>query len=199
MAWIKVIEVDKATGKLKELYDQIKTPNGHVDNIMKIHSLRPQTLIGHLSLYKAVMHSKPNALSPRERELIGVYVSSLNGCDYCVQHHRASLARNVKDLDLANGLSQAVIGESSSDELTKREMAFCGYVKKLTKFPEKFNEADLIELRKVGLDDAGILDLNQIVSYFAYANRIVQGLGVTIDEEPLGLHPDENEEGYQHK
>ena len=57
---------------------------------------------------------------------------------------------------------------------------------------------DLASLRAQGLDDAVILDLNQIVAYFAYANRTVNGLGVEIAGEPLGLHPDEEQEGFAH-
>lgn len=40
-------------------------------------------------------------------------------------------------------------------------------------------------LRAAGLDDRSILDLNQTVSYFAYVNRVADGLGVTVDEYAL--------------
>ena len=49
------------------------------------------------------------------------------------------------------------------------------------------------------LDDADILDLNQIAAYFADANQMVNGLGVEVAGEPLGLHPDEEREGFQHQ
>ena len=77
-------------------------------------------------------------------------------------------------------------------------MAMCVYAAKLTEYPATMEESDLDDLRKVGLDDAGILDLNQIVAYFAYANRTVNGLGVEVGDEPLGLHPDEDVEGFRH-
>jgi uncharacterized protein YciW len=53
-------------------------------------------------------------------------------------------------------------------------------------------------LREAGLDDGEILDLNQIVSYFAYVNRSVLGLGVPIDDGPLGLSPDDTSDSYRH-
>ena len=40
-------------------------------------------------------------------------------------------------------------------------------------------------LRTAGLDDRSILDLNQTVSYFAYVNRVADGLGVSVDEYAL--------------
>jgi uncharacterized peroxidase-related enzyme len=198
MAWIETVEVERATGRLRKLYDQVKTADGHVDNILKVHSLRPATLLGHLSIYKAAMHSKPSALSPRERELVGVVVSQLNGCEYCVRHHRAGLARHLGDAELAEELSRAAVGESDSTVLDDRERAMCDYAAKLTTRPQSMDPSDLDPLRRAGLDDAGILDVNQVASYFAYANRTVQGLGVTADGEPLGLHPDEDREGFGH-
>ncbi len=198
MPWIKVPDPAGATGLLGKLYEQIRTPEGHVDHILQVHGLRPRTLQAHLGLYKAVIHSRPNALSPRERELVGVCVSQLNGCDYCVEHHRAGLARHIGDGRLAEDLARVAATEAPGDPLTPREKVLCAYARKLTLMPAKMRREDLDPLRAEGLDDAAILDLNQIVAYFAYANRTVQGLGVTTGDEPLGLHPDEGEGSLRH-
>ncbi len=198
MTWIKTIDSDEASDRLNSLYAQIKTPDGHVDNILKAHSLRPRTLQAHLSLYKAVMHSLPCALSPRERELVGVCVSSWNGCGYCVEHHRTGLARHVESESLAHALADAAVGKASTVDLTGREKAMCAYATKLTRTPGQMDVDDIEQLRQAGLNDEGILDLNQIVAYFSYANRTVLGLGVSLQGEPLGLHPDEKKEGFKH-
>lgn len=199
MPWIRVIDPPEAGALLRTLYEQIRTPDGHVDRILKIHSLRPRTLQAHLAIYKAVLHSRPNALSPREREIAGVGVSRLNGCDYCVEHHRAALARHVGNAGLAERLTSAAAEESGAEPLTRREQALCRYARKLTRTPASMAAADLEPLRQAGLDDAAILDLNQVVAYFAYANRTVQGLGVTTGGEPLGLHPDDDADGFRHR
>ena len=60
MTWIKIIEYEDATGKVKELYDRIKGPDNNVDNIMMSHSLRPHTMEGHVALYKTVFHHARN-------------------------------------------------------------------------------------------------------------------------------------------
>ena len=198
MAWIKRVEIDKAVGLLGKLYDAVKTPDGHVDNILQVHSLRPRTLRGHLELYKATLHSKPNALSQRERELLAVCVSLLNDCHYCIVHHQAGLARHIGSEELAEELAQASVGKRASDEITERELVMCEYAGKLTLDLGNMVEADLQPMRDIGLSDEGILDVNQIVAYFAYANRTVNGLGVDPGGEPLGLHPDEDMEGFGH-
>ncbi len=67
-------------------------------------------------------------------------------------------------------------------ELTPRQRAMLDYADKLTRDPGAMTEADLAPLREVGLEDRGILDLNQAVAYFAYVNRVADGLGVILDE-----------------
>ena len=50
MTWIETIPYDRATGKLRSLYDRVKGPNDNVDNIMLAHGLRPHTMEGHMAL-----------------------------------------------------------------------------------------------------------------------------------------------------
>jgi alkylhydroperoxidase family enzyme len=71
----------EAEGELKEMYDQNVEPWGGVDNILKIHSLSPESLKAHISLYKTVMYGKSPIRRP-EREMIAVAVSAVNGCHY---------------------------------------------------------------------------------------------------------------------
>lgn len=81
MAWIRTIDEDEAEGRLRKLYAQLVEPWGGVDNILKIHSLSPSSLRGHLQLYTALMRG-PSPLSPAQREMIAVTVSAANRCRY---------------------------------------------------------------------------------------------------------------------
>jgi uncharacterized protein YciW len=58
------------------------------------------------------------------------------------------------------------------------------YALKLTRTPWKMRKDDLDPLRDAGLTDREILDLAMIVSYYAYVNRMADGLGVEL--EPSG-------------
>ena len=51
-AWIEMIGDDQADGRLKELLDKARTPHGTVDTVMRVHSLRPETMNGHVYLAK---------------------------------------------------------------------------------------------------------------------------------------------------
>ena len=56
-----------------------------------------------------------------------------------------------------------------------------GYAVKLSLEPWNMQEADVQELRDVGFSNAGILDIVHVTGYYAYVNRIAEGLGVDLE------------------
>lgn len=62
--------------------------------------------------------------------------------------------------------------------LSPRERAILGYADKLTRTPARMVPEDVAALRAVGLDDRGVLQVNLIASFFAFINRVADGLGV---------------------
>jgi uncharacterized peroxidase-related enzyme len=66
--------------------------------------------------------------------------------------------------------------------LTARDRAMLDYVYKLTLTPWEMEEADVRVLREQGFTDREILDINQITAYYAYVNRIADGLGVSLED-----------------
>ena len=189
MIWIKHIPYEQAADKLKKLYDRIKGPDNNVDNIMLAHSLRPHTLEGHMTLYKYVLHHPGNSLPKWYLEAIGVFVSLLNRCGYCVDHHFAGLTRLVGDSDRADAIRSAMESGRLSDAFDGKEAAGLQYVAQLTQEPSTLDETDVEQLRSAGFDDGEILEINQVAAYFGYANRTVLGLGIDTDGDIIGLSP----------
>jgi uncharacterized peroxidase-related enzyme len=190
MAFINTIPPIRAEGKLLQLYERVSGPEGQVDNVLQVHSLRPHTLEGHVGLYKAVLHHPRNRLAPWFLESIGVLVSMLNGCSYCEQHHSRGLQRLLEDKPgwYESYMSQ-LQSETPAAPFKEKEIAALAYVRKLTQTPANITQVDIDWLRSQGSTDGEILEINQVASYFAYANRTVSGLGVSIDGEVLGLSP----------
>ena len=81
MAWIRVIQEEEASGRLKALYAKYAEPSGEVDNILKIHSLNVKSLQTHFELYAHLMRG-PSDLTRVQREMIAVVVSQANHCPY---------------------------------------------------------------------------------------------------------------------
>jgi uncharacterized peroxidase-related enzyme len=189
IAWIETIDPQEASGRLEQLYRRLRGPEGAIDNIMAVHSLRPHGMEGHLALYKAVLHHARNQLPRSFLETIGVQVSLLNGCGYCVEHHWAGLRRLLDDDARADAIRAALEADAPERVFAGRELAALRYARALTVDPASLDRSLLVAMREAGLDDGEILEVNQVTAYFAYANRTVLGLGVTTDGDVLGLSP----------
>jgi uncharacterized peroxidase-related enzyme len=201
MPWITHVPYDESTGSLRELYNRIKGPDDNVDNIMLAHSLRPHTMQGHMTLYKYVLHHPRNTLPKHYLETIGVYVSMLNRCNYCVEHHFAGLSRLLGDDARAAAIRKALTDRDPAAAFSGKELAGMHYAEKLTLRTGDLSENDMAELRAAGFDDGEILELNQVTAYFAYANRTVLGLGIDTEGDIIGLSPGDSDdpENWSHR
>jgi alkylhydroperoxidase family enzyme len=81
MAYISTTSESDAEGTLADLYGRYGNPDGTVDNVLKLHSVNPDGLAAHASLYVQAM-MKPSPVSRIEREMVAITVSRLNGCHY---------------------------------------------------------------------------------------------------------------------
>ena len=73
-----------------------------------------------------------------------------------------------------------------------QDLAGLQYAEKLTTNPMIVAKEDIDNMRNAGLDDGQILEINQVTAYFAYANRMVLGLGINTDGDVIGLSPGDN-------
>ncbi len=197
MTWIRTVDYPDAEGQLRKLYDQIKGPDDNVDNIMLAHSLRPHTMRGHMALYKSVLHHGRNRLEKWFMEALGVHVSRLNRCSYCEEHHFEGMLRQLGDPSHAAAIRIAFDCEQPASMFSPAECAALEYATKLTLTPAELTREDVAALSDAGWEDGEILEINQVVAYFNYANRTVQGLGVTTEGDVLGLSP--SGAGWQHR
>ena len=192
MSWIKEISYEEAEGQLKKLYNRVKGPNDKIDNVLSVHSLRPHSLLGHMALYKNVLHHTNNTLPKWYLETIGVYVSHLNKCAYCVDHHFEGLKRLLNDDQKAIKFKENLIQDLKNISLEEGQIEGLKYAKKLTLAATEMQEDDISNLRNSGLSDGEILEINQVTSYFNYVNRTVLGLGVNTKGDILGLSPNDS-------
>ena len=189
-AWIRMIPEDEADADLTDALAGARTPHGTVDNVLRVHSLRPNTMRGHMVLYKAALHDDANTLPMWLQETIASYVSVLNDCDYSYANHWANARHLIGDHARSNAIEAALKARRLGDVFEGRELALLRYAEKLTLTPGRVEESDIAPLRAAGLDDGEILEANQIVCYFNYVNRSINGLGVTTEGDIVGYYSD---------
>ena len=189
-AWISMIGDAEAGPALMSALDAARTPHGTVDNVMRVHSHRPNTMNGHVVLYRAALHDDANTLPTWLQETIASYVSVLNDCTYSYANHWKNAAHLIGDADRADRIEAALQSRRPEDVFDGAELALMRYAEKLTMTPGSMAEPDVAALRAAGLDDGAILEANQIVCYFNYVNRSINGLGVTTEGDIVGYYSD---------
>jgi uncharacterized peroxidase-related enzyme len=67
--------------------------------------------------------------------------------------------------------------------LDARRHAMLAYAEKLTRTPAEMTRQDVDALRAAGFSDADVLGIVQVIGYYAYVNRLADGLGVPLEPE----------------
>ncbi len=121
MPMFKPISENEATGKVKEVFDEIKSARKitEVPNFWKYLANDPNELERTWTSLKEIM--KKGALDPVTKELIYVAVSITNGCEYCIKSH--SLAAKKK---------------GATDEMLKEMFAVVGLANKNNKLVDSY-------------------------------------------------------------
>jgi uncharacterized peroxidase-related enzyme len=176
MAFIHMVSEDQAEGDLKALYQSYRAPWGGVDNILKIHSLLPNTLRPHVELYRAVMFGS-GPLTRRQREMIATVVSLSNSCSYCIHHHSDALLRVTKDTPFALSIRT----DYRIASISEAELAMLQFAEQLTRDPSRDYSDHIESLKRYEFTDEAILHITLIIGYFNFVNRIAIALGVELE------------------
>ena len=121
MPIFKSIEENNAKGKVKEIYDEIKTTRQitEVPNFWKMLANDPNELDRTWNSLKEIL--KKGALDPVTKELIYVAVSITNGCEYCIKSHSAAAKK-----------------KGATDEMLKEMFAVVGLANKNNKLVDSY-------------------------------------------------------------
>lgn len=79
-----------------------------------------------------------------------------------------------------------LVGQLKNDfraaDLDETDKTMLEYAAKLTLEPWEMKKSDVEKLRESGFSDAAILDICQITGYYAFVNRLADGLGVELED-----------------
>ncbi len=183
MSNIEIIQPTDAEGYIREVYDQILESRGKIAEIYKAQSLNPRSIIRHLDLNMTLMYSR-SPLSREQREMIGIIVSSVNGCEYGTIHHSQALIHYWKDEKRVETLAR----DYNYAGLEEKDLLLCELAVLSTASPSSRKIAGHIKkMKKKGFTDRGILDATLIISYINFVNRIALNLEVEPEKDTGGF------------
>lgn len=175
MARVQIIEVAEATGKAKEVFDDIKKNFGMVPNLFKTLAIKPDILEANWKKVKAVMMQGE---LPRDlKEMVAVVVSQANGCPYCVNAHSAVL----KMMGIPREKILQIIENIEGADVPPAVKKVVKLSVKATREPNDITDTEIKEIKDLGYSDAQIVELLSVVDLFTSFNKFLDALQVEID------------------
>jgi uncharacterized peroxidase-related enzyme len=182
MVWITTIPWTDAEGVLREAYDWQAERLGAPAEFTQLGSLYPEIVYERLRMYRAV-EGCPSGLSDVERQAAALATSAVNRTAHCASGLRLKLGALGADAAWIDAMWEdpdtAASGDGRLDAIVRHAVL-------LSRRPGDVRAADLDALRAHGLSDLDLLDLNNMVAYYNYVNRVANGLG--LHSEMLSLH-----------
>ena len=160
MPRIRPIDLQKASGKSRQLLDEVQAEWGMSPNIVRTLAHAPVVLEGYLGFSNALSEG---VLSAELREQIAVSVAEANHCDYCLAAHSA-LARTV-------GLSEEAIMDARCGASPDRKVeAVLGFARQIVAKRGRLDDGDLARLRDAGYRDEEIVEIIANVAINIFTN-----------------------------
>jgi len=116
-------------------------------------------MVGHMALYKNVLHHKNNTIPKWFLETIGIYVSLLNNCSYCVDHHFEGLKKLLNDDVKAEIIKKKLITNSYETFFDTDYSLVLMYAEKLTNLTDQISINQINRLKKEDLNDGQLLEI----------------------------------------
>ena len=171
MPRIAALEPERATGRAKQLLDQVNEKFGMVPNLARTLANSPAALQGYLAFGEAL---EGGMLPAKLREQIALTVSQANGCGYCVAAHCAiGKSVGLSDSDLADA-RQSTSPDSKVD-------AALHFARQLVEDRGWVGDEDLDRVRRAGYSEGEIAEMVAVVAWKTFANYFNHVAGTDVD------------------
>ena len=142
---------------------------GFINNLFKVLPLNAAQYVGFLDFKTSLFNPKTCYLSDADKEMIGLVVSSTNGCNYCLTTHSDYLRGMSGDPAWVDQLTY----NYRAAKLTEKQRALCDYAYFVTTYPREITAEQVDKLRAAGFNDHEILEAAFVAGFFNYTNRWV--------------------------
>jgi len=151
-----------------------------VPGIRSLALFRPETAKPLYELAQVLLR-EPSPLSPAERELIAVHVSTRNGCVFCASSHAAA-AREL--FGERSALVDAVLTQGATAVSSPKLQALLEIAGQVQQSGRAVTAESVAAARAHGANDREIHDTVLIAATFCLFNRYVDGLDTLTPTDP---------------
>jgi uncharacterized peroxidase-related enzyme len=182
MPYIDTVEEGQATGAVAEMYETDRQVFGHLPNLTKAFSLRPDVY----AAWRRLNGSVKSNMDLRRYELATLAAARRLRSSYCALAHGSVILNN--DFLSPEGV-RAVVDGGDSPELDAVDAAVIDLAGKVAVDATTVTEADVDRLRSLGLTDAEILDVVLAAATRCFFSKVLDGLGAEPDARFAQLDP----------
>lgn len=171
MTRLRPADLETATGRTKELLEEVRAELGMVPNLIRTMAQSPAVLDGYLGLSRALAAGR---LPATLRERIALTIAEVNSCAYCLAAHSA--------LGRMAGLSEEAIRDSRQGVAPERAVeAALQFVRRVVEQRGQVEDRHLARLRRAGYGDGEVAELVGQVALSVFTNYFAQVAGPAVD------------------
>ena len=151
MPRIQVIEEENSKGKVKAVYDELRSVFGKVPGVMKVLSPWPDMLELYTKAIGLIMLSETLLISA-VKEIIAELVSKINKCDYCLTYYQSFM------VDVGLTSPDAIAADYQTAAIRDADKKVLDYVEKVTRHAYKTTDTDVDGLKGCGWSEGQVLE-----------------------------------------
>ncbi len=190
VCWIKT-EKSATDALTPDMRKEICREDGTLHRLYQSLLALPSVMLPADRFYRAVLHSDESPLGLYKSEFVATHVAILAECTYARAHHGENFLNTAPSRETAQDILDALVLDDLTAAVIAPDMqAMAIYTRKLSLTPTDMTEDDIRQLRHAGLTEAQIVHLNQVAASFGYWVRMINGLGITLGEESIGITPE---------
>ncbi|MEE2981762.1 MAG: peroxidase-related enzyme [Pseudomonadota bacterium] len=187
---IPLPERDDLPEDLQKYFAICEEKLGMLPNVLAAYSHDAEQLRTFSKFYNTLMFGD-SGLSPLEREMIAVVVSSYNHCFYCLTAHGSA----VRDYSGDPALGELLVMNYRAADLSERHRAMLDFAVKVTELSHEIEESDRQTLRDSGFSEKDIWDIANVAGFYNMTNRVASAVDMQPNKEYHCAHrtaPTEN-------
>lgn len=172
---MNVPKVEDLSPKSQTLLNNIKKSTGKVINMLATIGYSENALQSYSSFSK-----RNSSLSLNDKEIINIFVSELNDCDYCVAAHAA------KAKELAGFSDERITAVRKADFSDTKEKALAALVKEVVENKGSVTDSVLKQFFEAGYTNENLVDVLLLIVDRTFTNYIhsVTNMPIDFPEQP---------------
>ncbi|EIM31049.1 carboxymuconolactone decarboxylase family protein [Microvirga lotononidis] len=154
------VTLDQVPADSKPTLDAFTKNIGFTPNMMAVFAQSPIAF----NAWSSLLGALSKALDVKTRDSIGLAVSEVNGCNYCLAVHSFTAQHMAK-----MSADDIILARKAHASDPKRDAAL-QFARKVTETRGQVSDADVKAVRDIGYTDANIIEIVTLVAMYSLTN-----------------------------